>query len=319
MYQPKLDIRHLRMLQAMAATGSVTRAAALLHLTQSALSHQIGEAERRLGLDLFVKGGKQMQMTPAAAVLNEEAGRVLAQLERVEASVENHGGAVRHVVRIGCGAYSAYRWLPRFMRAFQEEAEDIDIEVVADATQRPLNALIDRNIDIAVTSGIPHKTATRSLKLFRDELILIMPPEHPLAEKPVGVAQDLADQVYISYSDIAEKGHEYDSFLKPAQISYRKMLKVELTEAIVELVAAGFGISILSRWAVSQYLHLGVLASAKVSREGLFVDWHAVTRKSDDPNDPAWRMASALQSWVASDQDAFGLTAPEAAAVHETL
>jgi LysR family transcriptional regulator for metE and metH len=74
LYQPKLEVRHLRMLQAMATTGNVTRAAALLNLTQSALSHQIREAERRLGLDLFVHGNKQMRMTPAAAALNEEAG-----------------------------------------------------------------------------------------------------------------------------------------------------------------------------------------------------------------------------------------------------
>jgi LysR family transcriptional regulator for metE and metH len=319
LHQPKLEIRHLRMLQAMGMTGSVTRSAAMLNLTQSALSHQIREAERRLGLDLFVWGDKQMQMTPAAKVLNEEAGRILAQLERAEAAVENQGEGMRHVVRIGCGAYSAYRWLPRFMRAFQESDPDIDIEVVADATQRPLTALVDRNLDIAVTSGMPNKSATRSLILFRDELILIMAPDHPLAGKPFVVAQDLADQVYISYSDIAEKGHEYDSFLKPAQVTYRKMLKVELTEAIVELVAAGFGISILSRWAVSQYLRSGVLASAKVTRKGLFVDWHAVTRKSEAETDPAWRMAAALQSWCERDQEAFGLSAPEAAVVHEAV
>lgn len=319
MHQPKLEVRHLRMLQAMAMTGSVTRSAAILNLTQSALSHQIREAERRLGLDLFVQGNKQMQMTPAAKILNEEAGRILAQLERAEAAVEHQGEGVRHVVRIGCGAYSAYRWLPRFMRAFQESDPDIDIEVVADATQRPLTALTDRNLDIAVTSGTPHKTATRALTLFRDELILIMAPDHPLADRPFVVAQDLADQVYISYSDIAEKGHEYDSFLKPAQVTYRKMLKVELTEAIVELVAAGFGISILSRWAVSQYLRSGVLASAKVTRKGLYVDWHAVTRRTEADTDPAWRMAQALRSWCESDQEAFGLSAPEAAAVHEAL
>jgi LysR family transcriptional regulator for metE and metH len=222
------------------------------------------------------------------------------------------------VVRFGCGAYSAYRWLPRFMRAFQEMAPDIDIEVVADATQRPLYALIDRQLDIAVTSGAPGRTATRSLKLFRDELILILAPDHPLASRSFIVAQDLADQVYISYSDVAEKGHEYDSFLKPAQVGYRKLLKVELTEAIVELVAAGFGVSILSRWAVGQYLRSGALSCAKVTRKGLFVDWHAVTRKSDDAEDPAWRMARALETWCGRDQTAFGLGALEAAG-HEAL
>jgi LysR family transcriptional regulator for metE and metH len=297
LFQPRLEMRHLRMLQAMARTGSVTRAAAMLGLTQSALSHQIREAERRLGLDLFVQRDRRMQLTPVAVTLSEEAGRILTQLERLEKQIARDRGVMRHIVRIGCGAYSGYRWLPRFLRVFQQGAADIDIEVVADATQRPLQALLDRDIDVAVTSATPDKATTRSLKLFRDELVLIMAPDHPLARREVVVAQDLSDQVYISYSAIAEKGHEFDRFMKPAQVSYRSMLRVELTEAIVELVIGGFGISILSRWAVAHYLRSGALSSARVTRRGLHVNWYAATRKSEPDDGGAWRMATALKSW----------------------
>ena len=310
MFQPRLEMRHLRMLQAMARTGSVTRAAAMLGLTQSALSHQIREAERRLGQDLFVLRDKRMQLTPTAVALSEEAGRILGQLERLEGRIVRDRGGMRHIVRIGCGAYSGYRWLPRFLRVFQQQAPDIDIEVVADATQRPLQELQDRDIDVAVTSAVPDKSTTRSLRLFRDELVLIMAPSHPLAGKEVIVAQDLSDQVYISYSAIVEKGHEYDRFIKPAQVSYRSMLKVELTEAIVELVIGGFGISILSRWAVSHYLQSGVLAAARVTRKGLHVDWYAATRKSESDDSGAWRMASVLKSWCEQDARGFAHEAP---------
>lgn len=310
MFQPRLEMRHLRMLQAMARTGSVTRAAAMLGLTQSALSHQIREAERRLGLDLFVQRDKRMQMTPIAVSLSEEAGRILTQLERLEQQIARDRGVMRHIVRIGCGAYSGYRWLPRFLKVFQQHAPDIDIEVVADATQRPLQALQDRDIDVAVTSGTPDKSTTRSLQLFRDELVLIMAPHHPLAGKDVIVAQDLSDQVYISYSAVAEKGHEYERFIKPAQVSYRSMLRVELTEAIVELVIGGFGISILSRWAVNHYLQSGALASARVTRKGLHVDWYAATRKSEPDDGGAWRMATALKSWCEQDRHGFAHELP---------
>jgi LysR family transcriptional regulator, regulator for metE and metH len=310
LFQPRLEMRHLRMLQAMARTGSVTRAAAMLGLTQSALSHQIREAERRLGLDLFIQRDKRMQMTPIAVALSEEAGRILAQLERLEQQIARDRGVMRHIVRIGCGAYSGYRWLPRFLKVFQQHAADIDIEVVADATQRPLQALQDRDIDVAVTSGNPDKSTTRSLRLFRDELVLIMAPSHPLAGKSVIVAQDLSDQVYISYSAVAEKGHEYERFIKPAQVSYRSMLRVELTEAIVELVIGGFGISILSRWAVNHYLQSGALASARVTRKGLHVDWYAATRKSEPDDGGAWRMASALKSWCEQDRYGFSHESP---------
>ncbi|MEP6885928.1 MAG: LysR family transcriptional regulator, partial [Gammaproteobacteria bacterium] len=142
MFLPKLEIRHFRMLQAMAQTASVTRAASLLGLTQSALSHQIREAERRWGSPLFTRSGKRLQMTKAAKVLSEEAGLILAQIERAEADIGKVGTDVQHIVRIGCGAYSCYRWLPQFLRGFQANAADIDIEVVADATQQPLKALL---------------------------------------------------------------------------------------------------------------------------------------------------------------------------------
>jgi LysR family transcriptional regulator for metE and metH len=308
--QSRLDVRHLRMLQAMALTGNITHAAGMLQLTQSALSHQIREAERRLGVRLFVRDAKRMQMTPAARSLNDEAGRILAQLDRVERSVTLAGTATRQSVRIGCGAYSCYRWLPRFLNGFQVEDPDVDIEVVADATQQPVKALLDRKIDVAVTSGAPAKSTTRSMRLFRDELILITAPDHPLAGKNFITAHDISDQIYISYSDVAEKGHEFESFLKPARVSYRRLMKVELTEAIIELVIGGFGISILSRWAVSHYLKTGALASARVTSRGLYVDWYAAVRKSEAKDAAAAHMAGALQFWCENDQHAFA---------HETL
>ena len=79
----------------MARTGSVTRAAAMLGLTQSALSHQIREAERRLGLDLFVQRDRRMQLTPVAVSLSEEAGRILAQLERLEKQIAREPSPIR--------------------------------------------------------------------------------------------------------------------------------------------------------------------------------------------------------------------------------
>jgi len=123
-------------------------------------------------------------------------------------------------------------------------------------------------------------------------------------------AQDLSDQVYISYSAIAEKGHEFDRIIKPAQVSYRSMLRVELTEAIVELVIGGFGISILSRWAVDHYLRSGVLAFAHVTRRGLHVNWYAATRKSESDDSGAWRMATALKNWCEHDPGSFARESP---------
>ena len=116
--------------------------------------------------------------------------------------------------------------------------------------------------------------------------------------------------MYISYSAVAEKGHEFDRFIKPAQVSYRSMLRVELTEAIVELVIGGFGISILSRWAVAHYLRSGALSSARVTRRGLHVNWYAATRKSEPDDGGAWRMALALKNWCDHEPNSFAHELP---------
>src|ERR1700754_1512705 len=91
----KLEIRHLRLLAAVAATGSVTEAGKRLHLTQSALSHQLRDAEGRLGTALFLRLGKRMVLTPAGEKLLCSAQRILAELKSAEEQIEGLNGDTR--------------------------------------------------------------------------------------------------------------------------------------------------------------------------------------------------------------------------------
>ena len=112
---PRLDIRHLQMLVEIARTGNVTRAAETIGLTQSALTHRIREAERRLGLTLYTRVGRGLRMTPAGETLAYCAERVLEELERAEHDAVEMSRGIDHVVRIGIGAYTRYHWLPAFL------------------------------------------------------------------------------------------------------------------------------------------------------------------------------------------------------------
>lgn len=304
---PRLDMRHLQMLVAIADTGSVTRAAALLGVTQSALSHRLHEAERRLDAALFSRVNKRLRMTPAAERLYGVAMRTLVGLERTETEVERSTHGVRHVARLGIGAYTRCHWLPEFLDLVGETMPEVEINVVADAMQRPFEMLTEGAVDVTVMVGEPSGPGLRVIPMFDDELIAIVAPDHRLADRSYIVADDLVEETYITYSWTHVPGHAHDLLMRPANLFPRRSMRVELPDAIVELVRAKFGISILTRWAVEQDIADGRLVGLPITDRGMTIAWSAVVRDADGAGSISHRLAAALARW--SGGDAIGSTA----------
>src|SRR5688572_27980218 len=145
-----LDVRDLSLVREVADTGSVTRAGARLHLTQSALSHRLRSVEERLGSPLFLRLGKKMVLTPSGERVLETAHRVLDELVRAEDDLRVLGVDGSGVLRLCTQCYTGYHWLAPLMRAFQEKHPRINIQIAVDATYRPVDALLASEIDLAV-------------------------------------------------------------------------------------------------------------------------------------------------------------------------
>ncbi len=302
---PRLDLRHLRMIVAIAETGGVGQAVKLLGVTPSALTHRIREAERRLGLALYARVKGRLRPTPAGEVLRNAAERLLTDLDRAETDAYALAGGVEHVVRLGIGFYTAYHWLPGFLGRLATTAPEIEIEVVAGAARQPFDMLRDGGIDLAIVAGDPAGPGLAAFRLFDDELVAIMAPGHPLAARPHIVADDFTEEVYLTYSYSTIPGHEHDRLFHPAGVHPRRYVNVELPEAIVELVAAGFGVSILARWAVAPHIRWGSIAHARVTEGGLDIVWFAAVRESDGADSPSHRLARALAAWCREVPEAF--------------
>ncbi len=303
--RPRLEVRHLRMLVAIDEAGSVSEAAGILGVTPSALTHRIREAERRLGLALYSRVKGRLRPTPAGDALRWTAERLISELDRAEANARARGAGVEHVVRLGIGFYTAYHWLPGFLTRLATAAPEIEIEIVAGAARRPLDMLLEGGIDVAVVTGDPTGAGVTGVPLFTDELVAIMAPDHRLAGRDFVVAGDLAEEDYLTYSRAAMPGHEYDRLMRPAGVYPRRFVSVELPEAIVELVSAGFGMSILARWAVAPHIRSGSIAHARVTAEGLDIDWAAALRASEPLDSPGRRLADTLAAWCREVPDAF--------------
>ncbi|WP_170763547.1 LysR family transcriptional regulator [Ruegeria lacuscaerulensis] len=295
---PFLDLRHLKMIQAIAKHGRVTDAAEALGVTPSALSHRIKEAERRLDLVLFTRMHKRLRMTPAAEYLAEVAERILSELDRAERDVRRMDRGVEHVVRIGVEAYNSYHWLPGFNTYLRAHLPGVELQVMANVTRDPVRALTNRHVDIIVTSGNAQPMGTCQLPLFSDELLFIVPPDHPLADKPFVDGADIEGEEFITTTLTPEPDREFARLFRPSESYPRWTATVELPEAIVELVAAGQGSSVLAGWAVRPAIKAGRIVGTRVGKEGIEIPWQALIRSEDKDAGPTIEVGQALADWT---------------------
>lgn len=292
----RLDIKHWAMLKAISDTGNLRQAAYVLGITQSALSHRLAEAERRLGGLLFEREGRRLKQTAAGRAMTQTANQVIPLLQRVEFDFQQMAANQTTVVRFGVAAYSCYHWLPSFLQQMAQQEPDIQLELVASATQNPLRNLQNGAVDIVLAPGHLAIPGIASLPIFQDELVLITPLSHPLAEKPFIEASDLQAEHYLTYSKSAQPGFEYERFIRPSGVAPNLVTVVEVTDAIVELIAAGFGVSILSRWAVQSAIKQGSVEAIKLGETGLDLGWSALMRESESAA-AARRVAGRLVEW----------------------
>ena len=293
----RLDIKHWKLLEAVGKYGSLGRAADAIGVTQSALSHRLAEAERRLGSPIFEREGRKLRPTPAGQSLVQAAQLLLPELSRAEKDFEQTAQNASHLVRIGVAAYSAYHWVPGFLASLTVKREKLQVDFVAAATREAENTLLTGATDLLISPVNIDNSAFSSVTLIDDELVLVTHPQHPFADKPWIIAEDLADVDYLTYSLDALPGFEYERFIKPSGIRLRHIQSVEMTDAIVEMIGVDLGISILSKWAITRSLTQKLVAAVPLTENGLPLTWYVLTRKSDAKHPAVQLTLDALCQW----------------------
>ncbi|MEW6737863.1 MAG: LysR family transcriptional regulator [Acidobacteriota bacterium] len=275
-----LEIRHLRLIMAIAEEGSVTRAGDRLHLTQSALSHQLRDAEEKLGTPLFLRLNKRLILTPAGEKLLGWSYKILDSLQRASEDIKQISSNKQGVLRISTGCYTCYHWLPTVLKPFHKKYPRVDVQIVVEATDEPIEALLDGKIDMAIISWQVRDRRINLHPIFKDELVAAMHPDHPLATRPYLNASDFADQHLLVYSLPVEEITLFQKFLIPAGIMPKQVSQVKLTEAMIEIVKAGLGICAMARWAIAPQTAAGELCALPITKRGFYRQWSAATIKS---------------------------------------
>src|SRR5688500_10441909 len=143
------EIRHLHLIKQIAETGNMTRAAARLFLTQPSLSHQLKDIESRLGVSLFLRVNKRLVLTPAGEKLLHAAGEIIPKLRSLEQAITGLEGNSQEL-RVSTNCYTCYHWLPVMMRKFLSENPDLQMDIVTEAMNSPVDYLLKDKIDLAV-------------------------------------------------------------------------------------------------------------------------------------------------------------------------
>jgi len=272
-----IDIRDFAMVAAIAAAGSVTRAAGELHRTQSAVSHQLRAIEQRLGTALFLRVGKRMVVTAAGERVVAAARRVLDDIRATEEDVRRLGSREAGVLRVCAQCNTGYHWLPSVVDIFRRRHPDIDVSLAVECTWRPVEALLEGKLDVAIVTQSVRHERVRLRPLFEDEHAAIVAPDHPFAKRAFVRPEDFASERLLLYASSPDDSFTIQKILRPAGVVPRRVSFVMLTEAILEMVKAQLGISVMQTWAIAPALGAGDVRAIPITAGGIHRRWYAAT------------------------------------------
>lgn len=264
-----LELRHLRTLAALRSSGSLVRAAQLLNLTQSALSHQIKLLEDRYGSSLFERKSMPIAFTATGSRLLELADSVLPSVEQAERDVDQLAQGQQGTLRVALECHTCFDWLMPVMDVFRQRWPEVDIDLVSGFHSEPVDLLRAGEADLVIGSVTsPQYTV---FPLFRFEIMLVMAQKHRLAAQRRLAASDLEGETIITYPVPEQRIDLIREMLRPAGVRFERRT-AELTVAILQLVASRRGVAALPNWAIKNYVDYDYVLARPLGESGLWSD-----------------------------------------------
>lgn len=273
-----LEIRHLYMLTALRGQGSLAAAADELHVTASAVSHQLKEIENYYGVTLVNRRSRPLSFTPAGKEILQLADNILPQVIRTTTNIKRLAAGQTGQLRLASECHSCFDWLMPILNRYRKEWQDVDLDFATGFEPEPHQSLLDETIDVLITASPLPLPGICYLPLFKYESRLVLSPTHPLAEKLKIEPKDLAKQTLIAYPVEAKRLDIIAHFLTPAKIEPAKIRTTELTAMLIQLVASERGVASLPDWVVTEYEKKGWVVSRPLG-EGVYCQLYAGIRQ----------------------------------------
>ena len=245
-----MEMHQLRYTVAVARAGNFSRAAEQCRVAQPSLSQQIQKLEEELGERLFDRLKTGVKLTPAGELFLQRAVRILDEVDAAKREATDARELLRGGVTIGVLPTIAPYLLPQILPAFMEKFPGVEITVLEDTTTRLLKFALAYEIDFALASHPIQDARLEIRELFSEELLLALPPNHPLARKRTLTASDLENERLIVMQEGHCLGDQVLRFCDRRELHARVSFRSAQVQTIQSLVAAGLGISLIPTMAV---------------------------------------------------------------------
>lgn len=260
----------LRILKAIATEGSFKRAADSLYVSQPAVSLQVQNLERQLNVPLFDRGGRRAQLTEAGHLLLEYGDRILSLCQETCRAIEDLQNLQGGTLIVGASQTTGTYLLPRMIGLFRQRYPEVAVQLHVHSTRRTSWSVANGQVDLAIIGGEVPSELQESLEIIpyaEDELALIMPVFHPLANAEIIRREDLYQLKFIALDSQSTIRKVIDQVLSRSSIDTSSLhIEMELNsiEAIKNAVQAGLGVAFVSISAIEKELQMGMLHRGRI-------------------------------------------------------
>ena len=246
-----IEHSHLKIIHALHNEGTLTQAATVLHLSQSALSHQIRYLEKKLDIQLWEKTGRKLRLTPAGQLLLQTAEQVLPVLQQTEQTLTAFAQGKQGILRLGVECYPCYQWLTSVMGEFLQQCE-VDIDIINQFQFSGLEGLLNHHIDVLVTPDYVKNDKIHYQTLASYDMVLVMTKTHPLAQAQTLQPEMLADQTLLTFPVPVARLDIMSQFLIPARVQPAQHKTIASLDIMLQMTALQRGVCVLPEWLFEQ-------------------------------------------------------------------
>lgn len=275
-----IELKHLKTLASLRDTGSLTATATSLHLTQSALSHQLKDLEARIGAPLFIRKTRPVKFTSEGEILLNLANEILPRIAQAEGDLAGLKEDINGRLHMAIDCHSCFQWLMPALKEYQLAWPHVELDFSSGFGFEPIPALVAGELDLVITSDIQARSEIHYEPLFDFEMRLVTSISHPLAEKEVIEPNDLSDQTLLTYPVQKQRLDVVKHFLTPAGVEPNRWKQADNTLMLVQMVSAGLGVAALPNWAVSEFSRQGLITSKPLGK-GLWRRLFAAVREGE--------------------------------------
>ena len=265
-----MEVKYLRLVKNIVELGSMAKAKDRLHLTQSALSHQLKEAEALAGTALFERVNKKLILTAAGELVYKTANEVLHIIDKLNSDVRLISEGEKGVVRICTACFTNYYWLPALIDRFNKLHPKVEIKIHPEFINECLPRLKNHELDVVIMNKPEPAKGIRYFEIMKDELVALINPSDEWRNKKYLKAVDFEKRDLIIFSKPLNTVVVYEKVLKPAGVIPNRIFEVPMTEAMVEMVISGMGVAVIPYWIAYPYIEAGKVLPVRVTPKGLF-------------------------------------------------